>query len=104
MLRDAKVGEIYNIGGHNEKTNIDIVKLVLSYLHDNYDPEITEDLITYVADRKGHDRRYGINPEKIGRDLGWRPEIMFDEGIVKTIQWYLNNQEWLLQVQKKVKM
>ncbi|HJJ67789.1 MAG TPA: dTDP-glucose 4,6-dehydratase [Methanocorpusculum sp.] len=102
VLRDAKVGEIYNIGGHNEKTNIDIVKLVISYLHDNYDAEITEDLITYVADRKGHDRRYGIDPEKIGRDLGWKPEIMFSEGIVKTIQWYLDNQNWLANLQNKI--
>ena len=101
VLREAAVGEIYNIGGHNEKTNIDIVKLVVAYLHDNYDSEITEDLITYVADRKGHDRRYGIDPEKIGRDLGWKPETMFSGGIVKTIRWYLDNQEWLANLQNK---
>ena len=93
VLHNAPSGEIYNIGGHNEKTNIDIVKLVVGYLHDNYDSGIDESLITYVADRKGHDRRYAINPEKIGHDLGWEPETSFKEGIQKTIKWYLDYSE-----------
>ncbi|MCK9309445.1 MAG: GDP-mannose 4,6-dehydratase, partial [Candidatus Cloacimonetes bacterium] len=92
---NALSGEIYNIGGHNEKTNIDIVRLVIGYLHDNYDSGIDESLITYVTDRKGHDRRYAIDADKIKRDLGWEPETMFAEGIVKTIRWYLENQKWL---------
>jgi dTDP-glucose 4,6-dehydratase len=91
VLHTAPSGEIYNIGGHNEKTNIDIVKLVVGYLHDNYDSGIDESLITYVADRKGHDWRYAIDADKIKRDLGWKPETMFAEGIVKTIRWYLDN-------------
>lgn len=93
VLHNAKVGEIYNIGGHNEKTNIDIVRLVIGYLHDNYNSAIDESLITYVADRKGHDKRYAIDPKKIGRDLGWKPETKFAKGIVKTIQWYLDDLE-----------
>lgn len=95
VLHNAPSGEIYNIGGHNEKTNIDIVKLVIGYLHDNYDSGIDESLITYVTDRKGHDKRYAIDPKKIGCDIGWKPETPFAEGIVTTIQWYLDNQKWL---------
>ena len=89
VLHRGAAGEIYNIGGHNEKTNIDIVRLIVSYLHDHVDTGIDESLITYVADRKGHDRRYAIDPEKIGRELGWQPETRFEEGIVTTIEWYL---------------
>ena len=89
VLHQGVAGEIYNIGGHNEKTNIEIVRLIVSYLHDHVDASIDESLITYVADRKGHDRRYAIDPEKIGRDLGWKPETRFEDGIVKTIEWYL---------------
>lgn len=95
VLHRGAAGEIYNIGGHNEKTNIDIVRLIVSYLHDHVDPRIDESLITYVADRKGHDRRYAIDPEKILRVLGWKPGIMFFDGIPLTIQWYLNNQKWI---------
>lgn len=95
ILHTAPSGEIYNIGGHNEKTNIDIVKLVIGYLHDNYDPAIDESLITYVTDRKGHDKRYAIDPEKIGREIGWEPNTWFNDGIVRTVQWYLDNLEWL---------
>ena len=95
VLHGAKNGEIYNVGGNNEKTNIEIVKLIISYLHDNYDYEIDESLITYVTDRKGHDRRYAINSEKIKHDLGWHPQTTFEKGIVKTIQWYIENQEWI---------
>ena len=82
-------GERYNIGGHNERRNIDIVKLILKHL------EKSEDLIEYVEDRKGHDYRYAIDPTKIKSELGWFPETKFEDGIIKTIDWYLENQEWL---------
>ena len=101
VLHHGTIGEVYNIGGHNEKTNIDIVRLVIGYLHDNYDPDIDDSLITYVADRKGHDRRYAINPEKIERTLGWTPETPFAEGIELTIRWYLENTEWLGNLKQK---
>ncbi len=93
VLHHGVAGEIYNIGGHNEKTNIEIVRLIVSYLHDHVDASIDESLITYVADRKGHDRRYAIDPGKIGRDLGWKPETRFEDGIVKTIEWYLRERQ-----------
>ena len=89
ILHDGKIGEIYNIGGHNEKTNIYIVKTILKELHKD------EDLITYVADRKGHDLRYAIDPTKIHHELGWLPETKFENGIKKTIKWYVANQDWL---------
>ena len=82
-------GERYNIGGHNERRNIDIVKLILKHL------EKSEDLIEYVEDRKGHDYRYAIDPTKIKSELGWFPETKFEDGIIKTIDWYLENKEWL---------
>ena len=88
IIHDGKVGEVYNIGGHNEKTNIYIVKKILMLLGK------PESLITYVADRKGHDLRYAIDPTKIKTELGWEPETMFDDGIVKTVEWYLNHKEW----------
>ncbi|WP_286906501.1 dTDP-glucose 4,6-dehydratase [Clostridium sp. UBA1652] len=95
VVRDGKPGQVYNVGGHNERTNIQIVKTVISYLNENVDNTITEDLIKYVEDRKGHDRRYGIDPTKIKNDLGWYPETTFEVGIVKTIKWYLDNKEWM---------
>ena len=95
VVRDGVVGEVYNVGGHNERTNIQIVKTVIKYLHDEVDNTITEDLIKYVEDRKGHDKRYGIDPTKIKNDLGWYPETTFEVGIVKTIKWYLDNKEWM---------
>ena len=82
-------GERYNIGGHNEKRNIDIVKLILKRLGKS------EDLIQYVEDRKGHDYRYAIDPSKIKAELGWEPETKFEDGIVKTIDWYIANPDWL---------
>ena len=88
IIRKGKEGEVYNIGGHNEMANIDIVKLIIKELGKS------EDLITYVTDRKGHDMRYAIDPAKIHRELGWLPETMFAEGIKKTIRWYLDNKEW----------
>ncbi|MBQ6294137.1 MAG: dTDP-glucose 4,6-dehydratase [Lachnospiraceae bacterium] len=88
IMREGRVGEVYNIGGHNEMANIDIVKIILKELGK------PESLITFVTDRKGHDMRYAIDPAKIHRELGWLPETMFADGIRKTIRWYLDNQEW----------
>lgn len=88
IIHNGKVGEVYNVGGHNEMANIDIVKLILKELGK------PESLITYVADRKGHDRRYAIDPAKIHRELGWLPETKFADGIKKTVRWYLENRKW----------
>nr|WP_302648275.1 dTDP-glucose 4,6-dehydratase [uncultured Dysosmobacter sp.] len=88
ILQRGRVGEVYNIGGHNEMKNIDIVKLICKALHK------PESLITHVTDRKGHDMRYAIDPAKIHAELGWLPETMFADGIEKTIQWYLDNRAW----------
>ncbi|GKU26535.1 dTDP-glucose 4,6-dehydratase [Clostridium folliculivorans] len=95
VINDGRIGEVYNVGGHNERTNIQIVKTVIAYIHEHVDNTVTEDLIKYVEDRKGHDRRYGIAPDKIKEDLGWYPETTFEVGIVKTIQWYLDNRQWI---------
>jgi dTDP-glucose 4,6-dehydratase len=95
VIKVGRTGEVYNVGGHNERTNIQIVKTVISYLHENVDQEITEALIQYVEDRKGHDKRYGIDPSKIKEELGWVPETTFEVGIKKTIQWYLDHNEWM---------
>lgn len=96
VLSAGKVGEIYNIGGHNERPNIQIVKAVINEVSKaTGDSSITEELIKHVADRKGHDRRYGIAPDKIKADLGWYPETTFEVGIVKTIDWYLAHKEWM---------
>ena len=95
VLQNGKLGEVYNIGGHNEKTNMEIVNIIIKYLNLNLDKTITTDLIVHVKDRKGHDKRYGMNPEKISNELNWKPETRFDEGIIKTIQWYLDNEKWL---------
>ncbi len=95
VINNGKLGEVYNIGGHNERTNIHIIKTIISYLHDNVDSTIDESLITYVADRKGHDKRYGIDPTKIREELGWYPETKFEDGIKMTIKWYLDNKEWM---------
>ena len=88
IVRQGKVGETYNIGGHNEMANIDIVKLICKELGK------PESLITYVKDRKGHDLRYAIDPAKIHSELSWLPETMFADGIRKTIRWYLDNRAW----------
>lgn len=95
VVRNGRLGEVYNVGGHNERTNLQIVKKVISYLHDNVNEEITENLMKYVEDRKGHDRRYGIAPDKIKEELGWYPETTFEVGIEKTIKWYLDNKDWM---------
>ena len=88
IVRNGKVGEVYNVGGHNERTNMQIVSTVLSVLGKPMS------LIEHVADRKGHDRRYAIDPAKITRELGWNPTYTFETGIPMTIQWYLDNKEW----------
>lgn len=95
VVRGGKLGKVYNVGGHNERPNIVIVKTILEYVKENVDPAVGEHMMKHVADRKGHDRRYGIDPEKIKRDLGWYPETTFEVGIKKTIQWYLNHKEWM---------
>ena len=89
VLKNGKNGEVYNIGGNNEKANIEIVKLIIKALGK------TEDLITYVKDRPGHDRRYAIDNSKITSELGWSPQYTFEQGIEETIQWYLENEEWI---------
>ena len=120
VLHGGRVGQVYNIGGHNEKKNIDIVKLVIKTIHDIMEskPEYREvlkkkekaadgtiniswmndNLISFVKDRQGHDHRYAIDPTKISTELGWLPETSFDKGIVKTIYWYLDNQQWVDEV------
>ncbi|MDS0525597.1 dTDP-glucose 4,6-dehydratase [Clostridium sp. SHJSY1] len=95
VVRQGVLGEVYNVGGHNERTNLQIVKKVISYIGENVDKEVTENLMKFVEDRKGHDRRYGIAPDKIKADLGWYPETTFEVGIEKTIKWYLDNKEWM---------
>ena len=88
ILQKGRLGEVYNVGGHNERRNIDVVKLILAELGK------PESLITYVADRKGHDRRYAIDPEKIHTELGWLSETKFEDGMKRTVRWYAENREW----------
>ena len=88
IVRNGRDGEVYNVGGHNEKTNLEVVKNILEELG----KDIT--LIKYVADRAGHDRRYAIDPTKIQEELGWIPKTKFSEGIKKTVKWYLENSCW----------
>ena len=88
IIRHGREGEVYNVGGHNEKSNLDVVKIILKALGKS------EDLITFVKDRPGHDRRYAIDPTKIHNELGWLPQIKFEDGIAKTIGWYLANKDW----------
>lgn len=96
ILQKGRVGEIYNVGGHNEMRNIDIVKRICKELGK------PESLITYVEDRKGHDRRYSIDPTKIHNELGWLPKTRFKDGIKETIQWYLENRDWWEQILDKM--
>lgn len=120
VVREGKEGEVYNVGGHNEMTNIDIVRLTIKTVHDMMQADkslrnilkkqvtdnngdimidwINENLITFVTDRLGHDQRYAIDPTKIKDDLGWYPETRFADGIVKTIKWNLENQSWVSEV------
>lgn len=92
ILQKGRVGEVYNIGGHNERANIDVVKTILKELGKS------EDLIEYVTDRKGHDRRYAIDPTKIHTELGWEPETKFEDGIKKTVKWYLEHRDWWMEI------
>lgn len=100
-IEKGRIGEKYNIGGHNEKQNIEIIHIILDTLlemlpeNDPRRAHISKDLITYVTDRKGHDRRYAIAPDKIKAELGWEPDTMFKEGIRLTIAWFFENQEWM---------
>lgn len=95
VLHKGRVGEVYNIGGHNEKTNMEITKLILSAMGKD------ERSIRYVEDRLGHDKRYAIDNTKIQTELGWTPSLVFEEGIKITIDWYLNNQEWMKDIEAK---
>lgn len=95
VTREGVSGEVYNIGGHNEHPNIFVVKSIIGYINKHVDDTVTEELIIYVEDRKGHDKRYAINPSKIKKDLGWEPVIMFNDGIKETIQWYIKNGQWM---------
>jgi len=88
IIHDGKVGDVYNIGGHNERTNLEVVRTIIRELGKS------DALIRYVTDRPGHDRRYAIDPTKIKNELGWEPTTTFDEGIKKTIRWYLDNKSW----------
>lgn len=88
VIHKGKSGEVYNVGGHNERTNNEIVHLIVDYLN------VSKDIIKYVDDRLGHDLRYAIDPTKLERELGWKPQYTFDTGIVETIEWYLANREW----------
>ena len=120
VVREGREGEVYNVGGHNEKQNIEIVRLTIETIHRlmTERPEyrqvlkrkemgadgqiridwMNESLITFVKDRLGHDQRYAIDPTKITRELGWTPETKFADGIVKTIEWYLTHQDWVEEV------
>ena len=104
VVTEAAIGETYNIGGHNEQKNIDVVKAICQLLEElaPNKPEGVQhyqDLITYVTDRPGHDLRYAIDATKIQRQLGWKPEETFETGLRKTVEWYLNNQEWVQHIQ-----
>ena len=92
IIHKGRVGEVYNVGGHNEKANIEVVKTILKALGKN------ESLITFVTDRKGHDLRYAIDPTKIHEELGWLPETKFEDGIKYTINWYLEHRDWINEV------
>ncbi|MBP8782260.1 MAG: GDP-mannose 4,6-dehydratase, partial [Paludibacteraceae bacterium] len=97
IFHTAKIGETYNIGGHNEWTNIDLIKKLCEIMDTKLGrPKGTSaQLITYVSDRAGHDMRYAIDASKLERELGWTPSLQFDEGLEKTVDWYLANEEWL---------
>ena len=101
VMEQGKLFEIYNVGGHNEKQNIEIVNIIIETLQellpdsDERKKKISKDLITYVGDRKGHDRRYAIAPDKIKEEIGWYPETMFKDGIRLTIKWFLEHEEWM---------
>lgn len=93
IIHKGKIGEVYNIGGHNERTNLEVVKTILRKLNKS------EELISFVKDRKGHDLRYAIDPKKIEKELGWKPKYNFEKGIKQTIEWNINNQRWLKNIE-----
>lgn len=95
VLHKGKIGEVYNVGGHNEKTNMEITRLILDAMGKD------ESSIEYVQDRLGHDRRYAISNDKITSELGWEPSVTFEQGIKMTIDWYLNNQEWIVHLRNR---
>ena len=102
VVTEGRVGETYNIGGHNEKRNIEVVKTIctiLDELQPKADGQLYESLITFVKDRPGHDLRYAIDAEKIQKELNWCPQETFETGIRKTVEWYLNNLDWCRRVQ-----
>ncbi|MFA4824288.1 MAG: dTDP-glucose 4,6-dehydratase [Methanoregula sp.] len=102
VLHKGVAGEIYNVGAYNERSNIEIVKLIIQHLADlRPDLEVSEALISYVEDRKGHDRRYALDSTKIQKELHWKPSIPFEQGLKNTIRWYLDNPEWLDSIIKK---
>lgn len=92
VMRKGREGEVYNVGGHNERTNLQVVKTILTELRKS------EELISFVADRPGHDRRYAIDPAKMQREFGWEPRTSFDDGIRRTIRWYVENRQWLQEI------
>lgn len=98
VLHQGKSGEVYNVGGHNERTNNEIVQLIVQAL------ELPQERIKYVPDRLGHDRRYAIDPAKIERKLGWKPHYTFDTGITETIEWYLKNEKWWRPLKERAKL
>ena len=100
IFHEGRIGETYNIGGHNEWTNIDLVKVICKQMNEKLGREVgeSEKLITYVTDRAGHDLRYAIDATKLKNELGWMPSLQFEEGIAITIDWYLNNNKWLSDV------
>ena len=98
VLHKGRKGEIYNVGGHNERTNNEIVQLIVEKL------QLSEDVIEYVPDRLGHDRRYAIDPKKLETELGWKPKYTFDTGIIETIDWYLENEDWWRPLQERAKL
>ena len=95
VLAKGGLGQVYNIGGHNEKTNLEIVRAVIGYVGQNINPKAGDNLITHVADRPGHDRRCAVDSAKIQSELGWRPQTTFEKGLAATLDWYKNNPEWL---------
>ena len=103
VIKKAKVGEVYNVGGHNERFNIDVIKTVIKILKETVNEKISEDLITYDVDVKGCGERYALNSDKIKKDLGWEPKVKFEEGIKKTVKWYVENKKWLENVSSKNK-
>jgi dTDP-glucose 4,6-dehydratase len=104
VIHSGKVGETYNVGGNNQPPNIEIVRTICRTLNENLPNSPNkphESLIEFVADRPGHDRRYAMDISKIGSDLGWEPREWLESGLRKTIEWYLNHEDWVTAIQKQ---